>query len=310
MWIKRGCIFNIEKSQILGSSTHAQVPAPFVMHDRIRVYYAARFNGKAFVQYFDLAFDLKTILGHSHHMVLEIGKPGAFDADGIMPSCIIKEGDEIWMYYIGWSKLSGEHARYQNEIGIAVSRDEGETFERMFEGPVMGRLPTEPGLAVMPFVMFKNWFRMWYQSGTGWTEVGEQYEPLYVIKYAESVDGVKWDRLPNICIESNFLLEAFSRPSIFFDEKLGIYNMWFCYRDSEDYRGGNGSYRIGKAVSSDGIKWQRNKYIFPLGKEGEWDSEMTCYPYIIEVNGKLTMFYNGNGFGQSGIGIATWEEIH
>jgi hypothetical protein len=34
---------------------------------------------------------------------------------------------------------------------------------------------------------------------------------------------------------------------------------------------------------------------------------MQCYPYVIEINGSFYMFYNGNSFGQSGIGLAVLE---
>ena len=33
---------------------------------------------------------------------------------------------------------------------------------------------------------------------------------------------------------------------------------------------------------------------------------MICYPNVIECDGRIVMFYNGNGFGQSGIGCAEW----
>jgi hypothetical protein len=39
-----------------------------------------------------------------------------------------------------------------------------------------------------------------------------------------------------------------------------------------------------------------------------WDSEMICYQSIIECNGKLFMFYNGNGFGRTGIGYAVCDK--
>ncbi len=308
-WIKQGRIFQRDAEGEI--SSHCQVPTPYIMDDRIRVFYSCRRLGRSFITYFDLSRDLSIVaLPKDPKPILEAGKPGMFDSDGVMPSCIVKEGSELWMYYIGWSKLSGDHARYQNEIGLAVSKDGGETFKRMFDGPVMGRTPMEPGLAVMPFVIYKNWFRMWYQSGTGWTKIGEQYEPLYVIKHANSIDGVTWERKPEQCIRYTMPLEAFSRPTVWFDEMIQCYHMMYCYRDSADYRGGAGSYRIGKAVSPDGLKWQRDNFIFPLGEKGEWDSDMTCYPYVIEVKDKLVLFYNGNAFGQSGIGIAVWEELH
>jgi len=38
-----------------------------------------------------------------------------------------------------------------------------------------------------------------------------------------------------------------------------------------------------------------------------WDSEMICYPYVIDANGSKLMFYNGNGRGLSGFGYAVLE---
>ena len=38
-----------------------------------------------------------------------------------------------------------------------------------------------------------------------------------------------------------------------------------------------------------------------------WDSKMMAYPYIVNVRGKILMFYNGNGFGQTGFGYAELE---
>lgn len=303
MWIKQGRIFYLEPAP--NRSTHAQVPTPYVMEDRIRIFYACRNNGKAFVAYFDLAKDLKTILKVHEQPVFDKGKPGMFDADGVMPSCVLPVGDEIWLYYIGWSELKNR-SRYQNEIGIAVSKNNGETFERMYEGPIMGRSRMEPGLAVMPFVIKDgDTFRCWYQSGTGWHFIDGQYEPTYVIKYAESVDGIEWERWPHQCIQDDYSLEAFSRPSVIY--KDGIFKMRVCVRGSEDYRGGFGSYRIDYAESKDGVRFERDYDDIALGEEGEWDSQMQCYPYVIEINGKRIMLYNGNDFGQTGIGLAIWN---
>lgn len=304
-WVKQGCIFSLDPQP--GCSTHAQVPTPYVMEDRIRVFYACRRDGKAFVAYFDLAKDLKTILKVHNRPVFTHGKPGMFDADGVMPSCIVPMGNEIWLYYIGWNALKNT-ARYQNEIGVAVSKDDGETFERMFEGPIMGRDKTEPGLAVMPFVIKEGTkFKMWYQSGTGWHRIDGQYEPVYVIKYAESWNGIEWDRWSRQCVKLARPLEAFSRPCVI--TKSDHYSMWYCYRSSERYRGGDGSYRIGYARSYDNTYFVRADELcdLELGANDAWDSQMQCYPYVIAIGGKLVMFYNGNDFGQTGIGVSVWN---
>ncbi len=43
-----------------------------------------------------------------------------------------------------------------------------------------------------------------------------------------------------------------------------------------------------------------------LSKVG-FDTEMMSYPYVILINGKKYMFYNGNQFGKEGIGLAIEE---
>jgi len=35
-----------------------------------------------------------------------------------------------------------------------------------------------------------------------------------------------------------------------------------------------------------------------------WDSEMMAYPSVIELNGKIYIFYNGNEYGKFGFGVA------
>ena len=306
-WIKQGRIFHLEPKA--GRTTHAQVPTPHVMEDRVRVYYACRSHGMSFPAYFDLAKDLKTILKVHEEPIMEPGKPGMFDSDGVMPSCIVPHDNELWLYYIGWNEKS-KTARYHNVIGLAVSEDGGETFQRMFDGPVMDRTPTEPGVCVMPFVFQTDngIFHMYYQSGTGWYKITDKYEPVYVIKYAQSHDGIRWERHPDQCIESLYPLQAFSRPWV---AKInGFESMWYCVRGSADYRGGDGSYRIECADALDKINFMRSvdtPKLF-IGKEGEFDSDMQAYPSIFELDGKQVMLWNGNGFGQTGIGLAIWED--
>lgn len=310
-WIKKGCVFHLGESA--NRSPHCQVPTPLIMDDRVRVYYAGRRNGMAFPAFFDLdRNDLETVLQANEQPIMNFGVAGAFDSDGIMPSCIITNkttylgGDEIRMYYTGWNEKT-KTARYHNTIGMAVSKDGGNTFEQKFDGPLFDRDIKFPGLSVTPFVMYRNWWRMWYISGTGWTLVDGKYEPLYVIKYAESYDGIHWGREDVQCVQSNHPFEAFSNPCVLF--KDGLFHMWYCYRDSKDYRDGNGSYRIGYSVSSDGIDFKRvdRQCGLELGSPDEFDSTMQAYPYVFELDGKLIMLYNGNSFGQTGIGLAVWE---
>ncbi len=193
-------------------------------------------------------------------------------------------------------------------MGIAVSTDGGTTFRRMFEGPVLDRTPEEPYIAVTPSILPEEGFwRMWYISGLRWVLIGDRYEPVYGIKGATSRDGVSWDRPGRLLIPQRDDEEAFSHPSVIRDARG--YHMWYCFRSSRDYRDGAGAYRIGYAASDDGEDWRRLDDLGGLGLQPEgFASTMTCYPFVVVVDGRRIMFFNGNGFGRSGIGWAVWED--
>lgn len=305
-WIKQGIVFNLNDGS--NRSNHTQCPTPYVMQDRIRVYYSCRNNGCSFPAFFDLSKDLKTVLKVYEQPIMDLGNPGEFDSDGIMPGCIIENDNELQMYYTGWNEKS-KTARYHNAIGLAVSIDGGLTFKKKFKGPILDRNHAEPDLHCTPFVIKdNNKFKMWYSSGTGWDIVCGKWEPTYEIKYAESGDGVEWNRESNGCLAIN-TMKAYNHPSILFNEKINIYNMWYCERDSYHYRNGVGSYKIKHALSHDGINFKEGVRDVLIAEDNQdaFDSNMQAYPYIFNFDDKLIMMYNGNGFGQTGIGVAAWE---
>ena len=56
---------------------------------------------------FDLnTFQLKNV---NSKPILELGKPGTFDEHGIMPSCIVKNGDEYIFIIVDGSKVLEFH---------------------------------------------------------------------------------------------------------------------------------------------------------------------------------------------------------
>ena len=65
---------------------------------------------------------------------------------------------------------------------------------------------------------------------------------------------------------------------------------------------------MGYAESQDGITWVRKDELvgIDISKNG-WDSEMIEYPNVITYSGKQYMFYNGNDYGATGIGLAVLE---
>jgi predicted GH43/DUF377 family glycosyl hydrolase len=87
------------------------------------------------------------------------------------------------------------------------------------------------------------------------------------------------------------------------------YHLWFSTRGSHGFRNpGNTAYRLGYAQSKDFLDWTRmdEQAGITVSNSG-WDTEMICYPHIINVRNRWYMFYNGNGFGKSGFGYAELE---
>lgn len=305
-WRKVGRVYCLGASK-RRSTTHMQGPVAVDLHDRIRIYFAARQrDGKSYPAYIDVSSDDPlNVLAVNEEPIMSLGPVGTFDDEGIMPACIVPVNDELWMYYSGWNRRMT--VPYHNTTGIARSWDLGQSFARMFDGPILDRTPEEPYMAVTPWVMrTSDLWRMWYVSGLGWLEKNGTHEPVYGVKYAYSVDGVEWIRGGDLVIPHRHREEAIARPTVL--ERNGRYHMWYCYRNSNDFRDGEGSYRIGYSFSDDAVTWTRADHLSGFERSSdEWESSMQCYPYALESGGNIFLFYNGNSFGQTGIGCAIWE---
>jgi hypothetical protein len=319
-WRRLGRVFGPEghpgvNARVLGTPTdtgvlnRTQVPTALIMADRIRLYFSSRASsGHSFPLFVDVSrVDPTQVLCVSEAPVMAPGAMGAFDEDGVMPSAVLRHDGRLLLYYTGWNaKVS---TPYHNAIGLAESVDGGVSFERCFAGPVMDRTPEEPYLAVTPTVIIEDGvWRCWYTSGIRWTAVGGRREPVYGVKAATSTDGVHWDRYPALCLPPVLDGECQANPSVL--RIGGEYRMWFAFRGISDYRGeGQGSYRIGFARSTDGVHWARDDQAAGLDVgSASWEDQMVCYPFVVEDNGRMLMFYNGNSFGQGGIGVAQWVD--
>lgn len=304
-WIKKGKIFSVN-NHFNWMNSHAQIPTVIVLKDRLRVYFSTRFiQNESKTTFLDLDIkDQKKILYIHDRPILENGKPGTFDEHGIMPSSVLHKDNKIYLYYSGWSQRNS--VPYSNLTGLAISEDQGKTFKKIGDGPILSTNIKEPYSATSPFVFYENKiYHMFYCSGTNWVKKNNKFEHTYDIKYAQSKDGIHFKQDGKSIIKPYYNEEAITRPTIL--KKDNLYHMWFSYRGSEDFRDGKDSYKIGYAISKDLKNWTREDSragIF-ISEDG-WDSKMLAYPYIIDTptHGTL-MFYNGNGFGKSGFGYAT-----
>ena len=187
-----------------------------------------------------------------------------------------------------------------------ISYDDGETWNKFSDGPIFNTSHLEPGfIGTVSIINDENKWRMWYLSCRNWFEYENRVEPTYDIKYAESEDGINWVPKNLTCVGLDDDEGGISSQRILkLDDK---YHMWYSIRKKTKYRNNiQNSYRIKKSISDDGLNWKKlNNIEIDVGAEDSWDSDMTCYPFIIQNKKKFIMFYNGNGFGKTGIGYAT-----
>jgi predicted GH43/DUF377 family glycosyl hydrolase len=291
----------------------AQAPATLVMDDVVRVYFSCRPGPDAGGRYVSHAayVDLNRAnlfeqVDLSAQPVLEPGGLGAFDEFGTYPTSVIRNRDEIWAYYGGWTRCVS--VPFDVAIGRAVSRDGGVTFEKPGRGPILGATIDEPFVLSGPKVRrFQDRWYLFYIAGVKWIPTEGRAEPVYRIRMATSDDGITWTRHGRELIPPRLEVdECQASPDVI--EAGGRYHMFFCYRHSLDYRNRDRGYRIGYASSTDLVHWDRDDDRAGLEVSAEgWDSEMVSYPHVFELDGTTYMMYLGNEVGRHGFGLARLE---
>ncbi|MDA8874574.1 hypothetical protein N9H78_02760 [Winogradskyella sp.] len=308
-WEKKGLIFK-PKGNADWSLTHAQVPFAYLLEDKVRVFYATRDkDSSSSVSFIDVQASNPSNILYEHSLpVLQKGDKGSFDDSGTMPSWFLEHNGLLYMYYTAWNKSI--NAAYRLSIGIAISDDQGLSFKKMYKGPILDRSIHDPIWVGQPCVIKENeiW-KMWYLSCEKIEMINDIPEPFYNVKYAESIDGVNWNRENNVSIDFDFgTIDAIGRPCVFFED--GIYKMYHSNRKAKGYRDNKeAAYRIGYSESKDGINWNRLDYLAGITKsQSGWDSLMNEYCSTYKYNDKRYLIYNGNGFGASGFGYAILDE--
>jgi hypothetical protein len=313
-WLKRGKIFDPTQHQLPnGCVLFAQSPQALVYDEFVRIYFSTRLkdssNGKylSHIAFVDMRKNLRDVLRVSEHTVIPLGGLGCFDEHGIFPMNVIRHGNSVYAYTCGWNRRIS--VSVDTAVGLAISNDDGLTFQRVGSGPVLAASQNEPCLVGDGFVkVINNIFHMWYIFGTGWKKYAPEAAPdrTYKIGHATSADGIEWVKEEARCIISDRIGpdESQALPTVIAIDNR--YHMFFCYRESFDFRKTQGrGYRIGHAWSDDLVDWNRDDQQPQLmGSHGEWDSDMQCYPHVFQCDGKVYLLYNGNEFGRYGFGLA------
>lgn len=298
-WKKIGHIYKPDGSRPWGM-THAANPiAEYIRDDVFRIYFSSRdHENRSAIGWIEIDLNDPTqVIRESVEPELLPGEDGFFDDNGCSIGCIVPVGEKRYLYYMGWHLTV--RVPWQNQLGLAISDGPGQPFKRHSRFPILPLDESDPFTISYPWVLHEGGrFRMWYGSNIAWGKVKEDMRHL--IKYAESDDGVHWERKNLVCIDFADAEEyAICKPCVVKD--ADAYRMWFCSRGER--------YRIRLATSQDGLTWARQgvQDAIDVAVSG-WDSDMIEYPCVFDHKGSRYLLYSGDGYGREGFGIAIWED--
>jgi len=286
--------------------THAYIPTPILLDDRIRVLVSFWDKDKiGRLGYIDVKVsDPTEVLDISTTPALDVGPLDHFDCRGVTPMSYVKRNRHIYLFYTGW----GNHNYYPYTLltGLAVSDNEGKSFTRLYDYPVLHPIYKENYIRTAAWVLFQpelDEYWIWYVGGDDWFYADNKLTPTYDLRLVRSESLFDWkDKGSTLCMEADESLDeyAIGRPCII--REGGIYKLFY---SSRRYKKG---YSLGYAESLDGYNWTRKDS--ELGLERSqigWDSKMQCFSYVLKTNYGTYMFYNGNEHGKDGFGVAIKE---
>lgn len=302
-WINKGMIYSHSHEPNWKNNSGLQPTAFMLNIETIRIYCGMRDDqGVSRVGFVDVSsINPSIIKSVSDNPVLDIGLPGRFDDNGVVPTCVYQLEDRLLLYYAGYN--IGNNVRMTIFTGLAVSFDNGETFQRVSETPILDRIDGESLFRVIHSIIeYNNEYYIYYGAGNSFLEGKDKTLPSYNIRLIKTKNLFNFpNNMGKIILDTINDEYRVARPNVF--QKCGVFKMYFCYGSEEV------TYKLGYAESYDLLEWVRFEVDFlPDSSIDGWDSEMMAYPFYFEFNGKEYLFYNGNDYGKAGFGYAILEE--
>lgn len=254
---------------------------------------------------------------------------------------VLARDDGPWLMYYGTWGSWARPDEISNRTGLAISKDEGITWEVIKETVLpLGKPGSyDAGLTGSVSVLREapDRYLMWYTAGERYVRFGERNRGIVHVGAARSVDGINWTKLEQPALRARVgsvdpYEAVLGKPNAI--KVDGTYHLWFSaysmgahvapnsgdgqrYKPDQDNDRANWQqitraelgYHIEYAHSTDGVNWQRefDKSIMTL-TPGGFDSKNQSYPMVIDMGEQLWMFYVGNEFGSTGIGLATLDK--
>ncbi|MEJ1961733.1 MAG: hypothetical protein WDO56_09375 [Gammaproteobacteria bacterium] len=252
---------------------------------------------------------------------------------------VLARDDGPWLMYYGTWGSWAPADEVSNRTGLAASDDQGLTWRVIQETVLpLGKPGSyDAGLTGSVSVLRESdgLYRMWYTAGERYVRFGERNRGIVHVGAATSTDGIHWTKAARPAIAARLdtvdpYEAVLGKPNVVKID--GVYHFWvsvYCMPPGakpsrgESYRSDSDAdrshwqqitrqelgYHIEYARSVDGVTWQRQagQPVMTL-TPGEFDSKNQSYPMVIDMGTQLWMFYVGNEFGSTGIGLATLDK--
>src|SRR4051812_31941893 len=226
-WRKYGLIFSVD-GQSPWRRHSALQPTPILLNEgTIRVFVGFRDEkGASRIGFVDLnSRDPTNVVRVSEEPLLDVGAPGMFDEDGVVPCAVIRRNDGLFLYYAGYQL--GRNIKFHVFGGLAISKDDGKTFSRYRRVPITDRTDKEPYFRVIHSLLLENGlWKVWYGAGDRFEDFANKQYPSYDIRYSESRDGISIDENFMVAVPTSADEYRVGRPYVI--RNGGAYQMFFC----------------------------------------------------------------------------------
>ena len=166
VWKKFGFIFkpNNETDDL---HSYCSVPMFFSYNSNInRIYFGSRnIENQTSIHYLETT-NIEDASCYKLNLspILSRSKPGYFDDNGVYPGSVIRHKGYVYMFYSGRS--NGLDSVYYMNIGLAISSDNGDSFKRFSDSPILSRSKYDPWFVTAPYVFkHEDYWIMIYTSG-------------------------------------------------------------------------------------------------------------------------------------------------
>jgi hypothetical protein len=303
-WEKKGLICANDTFKLDWYKKNSMVPVPHLINDsRLRIFFTmCDCANIGRIGYVDVNPENPSeILSYSRQPVVDIGRDGAFDDNGVVTASIIKDDESLYLYYSGYQ--SCVKVPYMIFAGVAVSRDNGVSFEKIStDVPILDRIDGEIATRCVPFVMKDgNVYRIWYTADVddGWIQGPKKKMPLYDLKHLVSESPIEFPRLRG---KTAVGLQNSDEHGI---AKCTVWKESGLYKCIYSIRSRSKKYRLGYGESPDGVSFLRMDENVGIDvSESGWDSEMIAFAERFQFKDRVYLFYSGNHYGMGGIGYA------